>query len=295
MKKRLNGRIRHLLIFTAPALISFVLIMLIPMCITFFYSLTNWNGLDPGFKIVGFDNFIEAFVDDYGFRDSIFFTLKYAFILVVLQNVIALLLAVFIDRIKKGKTLLRTALFMPNMISFVIGAFIWSFIFLNVLPTVAKSVTVLHFLDQSWLGDSTLAFWAIVVVSLWTGIGYMMIIYLAALQNIPKEIIEQSKIDGANSFKRFFHITLPMIVPAVTVCFFLTLNGAFKQFDLIYALTNGGPGKSTRVLALDIYLEAFSSNYRYGYANAKAIILFAFVLIITLIQLKIFKKREIQL
>ncbi|MBN1797673.1 MAG: sugar ABC transporter permease [Spirochaetales bacterium] len=284
-----------LLVFVSPALIAFILIMLIPMCITFFYSLTDWNGLNPEYNIVGFQNFIEAVADDYGFRNSIFFTFKYAVVMVVLQNTIALLLALLVNRIKKGKTLLRTALFMPNMISFVIGAFIWSFIFLQVLPTIAKSVYALRFLDQSWLGDSTLAFWSIVIVSLWTGIGYTMIIYLAALQNIPKEIIEQSKIDGANTFKRFIHITLPMIVPAITVCLFITMNGAFKQFDLVYALTNGGPGKSTRVLALDIYLEAFSSNYRYGYANAKAIILFFVVLFLTLVQLKVLKKREIQL
>ncbi len=295
MIEKMKKQILPLLIFVSPALISFILIMLIPMCITFFYSLTDWNGLNPEFNIVGFENFIEAVVDDYGFRNSIFFTFKYAIVMVILQNSIALLLALLVNRIKKGKTLLRTALFMPNIISFVIGAFIWSFIFLQVLPTIAKSVYALKFLDQSWLGDSTLAFWSIVIVSLWTGIGYTMIIYLAALQNIPKEIIEQSKIDGANSFKRFIYITLPMIVPAITVCLFITMNGAFKQFDLVYALTNGGPGKSTRVLALDIYLEAFSSNYRYGYANAKAIVLFFVVLIITLVQLKVFKKREIQL
>jgi raffinose/stachyose/melibiose transport system permease protein len=295
MIKKMRKQILPLLIFVAPALISFILIMLIPMGITFFYSLTDWNGLNPEFSIVGFDNFIEAVADDYGFRDSIFFTFKYAVVMVILQNAIALALALLVNRIKKGRTLLRTALFMPNMISFVIGAFVWSFIFLQVLPTVAKSIYTLRFLDQSWLGNSTLAFWSIVIVSLWTGIGYNMIIYLAALQNIPKEIIEQARIDGANTFKRFIHITLPMIVPAITVCLFITMNGAFKQFDLVYALTNGGPGKSTRVLALDIYLEAFSSNYRYGYANAKAIILFFVVLIITLLQLKVFKKREIQL
>jgi raffinose/stachyose/melibiose transport system permease protein len=291
----IKKHLRSLLIFVAPALISFILIMIIPMCTTFYYSMTDWNGLNPTFKFVGFDNFIEAVIDDFGFRNSIFFSLKYAIAMVILQNVIALALAVFIDRIKKGKTLFKTTLFLPNMISFIIGAFIWSFIFLNVLPSIGRSVLLLNFLDQSWLGNASLGFWAIVAVSLWTGIGYMMIIYLAALQNIPKEIIEQAKIDGANSLQRFFHITLPLIVPSITVCLFLTLNGAFKQFDLVYALTNGGPGKSTRVLALDIYLEAFSSNYRYGYANAKAIVLFIFVLVITLIQLRILKKREIQL
>jgi raffinose/stachyose/melibiose transport system permease protein len=284
-----------LLLFVAPALISFILIMIIPMCITVFYSLTDWNGLNPDYEIVGISNFLEAFVDDYGFRDSFFFTLKYAIVMVILQNAMALFLAIFIDKIRKAKILLRTAVFMPNMISFIIGGFIWCFVFLNVLPDVGKNVPLLGFLDQSWLGNSTLAFWAIVVVSLWTGIGYMMIIYLAALQNIPKEIIEHSTIDGVNALQRFFHITLPMIVPAFTVCFFLTLNGAFKQFDLIYALTFGGPGKSTRTIAFDIYAEAFSSNFRYGYANAKSVILFIVVLAITLFQLRILKKREIQL
>lgn len=296
MKAGKTGKnIVSLLVFVGPALVLFLVVMVIPMGVTFYYSLTNWNGLNPDYKFVGFSNFAEAFVDDMGFRNTFFFTLKYALAMVVLQNAIALGLAVCIDRIKKGKTLLKTAVFMPNMISFVIGGFIWCFIFLNVLPSAGRSVPLLGFLDQSWLGNSTLAFWSILVVSLWTGVGYMMIIYLAALQNIPKEIVEQATIDGANARQRFFRITLPMILPAFTVCFFLTLNGAFKQFDLIYALTFGGPGKSTRVIALDIYFEAFSSNYRYGYANAKSIILFIVVLIVTLVQLRVLKKREVQL
>jgi raffinose/stachyose/melibiose transport system permease protein len=131
-------------------------------------------------------------------------------------------------------------------------------------------------------------------VSLWQGIGYMMVIYMAALQGVPKQLKEAAMIDGANAFQRIIHVVLPMIMHAITICSFLTLNGAFKVFDVVYALTQGGPGTSTQVMALNIYEEAFSNNFRFGYANAKAMILFLVVLIITLIQVRILKRKEVE-
>jgi raffinose/stachyose/melibiose transport system permease protein len=131
-------------------------------------------------------------------------------------------------------------------------------------------------------------------VSLWQGIGYMMVIYMAALQGVPKQLKEAAMIDGANAYQRIIHVVLPMIMHAITICSFLTLNGAFKVFDVVYALTQGGPGTSTQVMALNIYEEAFSNNFRFGYANAKAMILFLVVLIITLIQVRILKRKEVE-
>ena len=282
-----------LALFVAPALIIYCIFLVIPMLGGIFYSFTDWNGLNPDFNFIGLQNYIEALTDDVNFKNSTVFTFKYAFVVLIIQNVVALLLALLIESKSKSKGMFRTIFFMPNMLSMIIGSFIWTFIFAKVLPEIA-SKTFLTFLDQSWLGDPHLAFYSILITSLWVGIGYMMIIYMAALQGVPQELQEAAIIDGANRFRVFFHVTLPMIMHAVTICLFLTISSAFKIFDTVYALTGGGPGRETQVMSLDIYEEAFSNNFRFGYADAKAIILFLIVLIITLIQLHIMKKKEVE-
>jgi raffinose/stachyose/melibiose transport system permease protein len=258
-----------------------------------FYSFTDWNALSQTYSFVGFSNYIEAFKDDPDFRHSFFFTLKYTAFMFVFQNVIALLLALFIETRVRTKGFFRTLFFMPNMLSLIISALMFSFIFSNVLPELSQKA-MLHFLDQPWIGDARFSFYSILIVSLWHGIGYMMVIYMAALQGVPSHLKEAAMIDGANPFQRLIHITIPMIMHAITICAFLTLNGAFKVFDVVYALTAGGPGRSTQVMALNIYEEAFSNNFRYGYANAKAMILFFIVLVITLIQTRMLKKKEVE-
>ncbi|MMZ63233.1 Lactose transport system permease protein LacF [compost metagenome] len=182
---------------------------------------------------------------------------------------------------------------MPNMISVIISAFMWTFIFSQVLPQLAEK-TGLALLDQLWIGDPSVSFYSILIVSLWNGVGYMMIIYLAALQGVPQSIKEAALIDGATPLQSFRHVTMPLISHAVTICFFLTLNGAFKVFEVVYGLTGGGPGRSTQVITMNIYEEAFSNNFRYGYASAKSVILFVIVLIITFIQIGAMKKREVE-
>ncbi|AGA56676.1 permease component of ABC-type sugar transporter [Thermobacillus composti KWC4] len=282
-----------LLLFVAPAFICYLVFLLIPTFGGMYYSLTDWNGLNRTYSFVGLGNFVEALRDDRYFTDSIRFTLKYVLFMVVLQNVFALLFAVFIESRKKLKTFFRTIFFMPNMISVIISAFMWTFVFSQVLPQLAVK-TGLTFLDQSWIGDPKFSFFSILAVSLWNGVGYMMIIYMAGLQGVPEQVKEAAMIDGATPLQTFFKVTLPMITHAITICLFMTLNSAFKVFEVVYGLTGGGPGRSTQVMALNIYEEAFSNNFRYGYASAKAIILFLMVLIITVIQVSVLKKREVE-
>jgi len=282
-----------LLAFTAPALIFYIAFLLIPMLGAFYYSFTDWNGLNRDYDLIGFANFVEVFKDDPDFVNSLLFTLKYVVVMVVLQNVLALFLAVLIESRTRSKGLFRTLFFMPNMISVIISAFMWTFIFSQVLPQIAEK-TVFTFLNQSWIGDPNFSFYSILIVSLWNGVGYMMIIYLAGLQGVPQSLKEAAVIDGANAWQRFRSVTLPMITPAITICLFLTLNSSFKVFEVVYGLTGGGPGRSTQVVTMNIYEEAFSNNFRYGYASAKSIILFAMVLILTLIQVSITKKREVE-
>jgi raffinose/stachyose/melibiose transport system permease protein len=282
-----------LLAFTAPALIFYAIFLLIPTISGMYYSFTDWNGLNPNYNFIGLGNFVESLKEDPDFLNSLWFTLKYVLVMIVLQNVLALVLAVLIESRTRSKGFFRTIFFMPNMISTIISAFMWTFVFSSVLPQIAEK-TAIAFLGQSWLGDPKVSFFSIIIVSLWNGVGYMMIIYLAALQGVPQSLKEAAIIDGANAFQTLRSVTLPMITHAITICFFLTLNGAFKVYEVVYGLTGGGPGRSTQVITMNIYEEAFSNNFRYGYASAKSVILFAIVLIFTLIQLRVMKKREVE-
>jgi raffinose/stachyose/melibiose transport system permease protein len=286
-------KIQSLLIFIAPAFILYTTFLVIPMIGGIIYSFTDWNGLNLSYHFVGLKNFIEALKEDTDFVKSILFTFKYAIFIIILQNILALLLAVIIESKRKSKTIFRTIFFMPNMISMIIGSFVWTFILTMVLPEIAAK-TPFKFLDQSWTGDPRISFYSILIVSLWAGVGYMMLIYMAALQGVPQELKEAAIIDGASTFQTFFKVTLPMIMHAITICFFLTLNAGFKVFDVVYALTNGGPGRMTEVMTLNIYNEAFSNNFRFGYASTKSMILFLIILAITLFQLGIMKKREVE-
>ncbi|WP_328801682.1 sugar ABC transporter permease [Paenibacillus sp. LX16] len=282
-----------LLAFTAPALIFYAIFLLIPTISGMYYSFTDWNGLNPNYSFIGLGNFVESLKEDPDFLNSLWFTLKYVLVMIVLQNALALALAVLIESRTRTKGFFRTIFFMPNMISTIISAFMWTFVFSSVLPQIAEK-TAIAFLGQSWLGDPKVSFFSIIIVSLWNGVGYMMIIYLAALQGVPQSLKEAAIIDGANAFQTLRSVTMPMITHAITICFFLTLNGAFKVYEVVYGLTGGGPGRSTQVITMNIYEEAFSNNFRYGYASAKSVILFAIVLIFTLIQLRVMKKREVE-
>lgn len=282
-----------LLTFVLPAFLFYFLFVLVSASGGIYYSLTNWNLLNRSFDVVGMANYVEALTDDPVFIQALLFTLKYVGAMVVLQNGLALLLAVLVEGRKKDKSFFRTLFFMPNMLSLIIGGFMWMFIFTRVLPYLAEH-TVLKFLDQSWIGDPAFSFYSILILSLWGGVGYLMIIYIAAIQGIPAALLESAAIDGAGPFQVFRHISLPMILPAVTIGIFLTLNSSFKVFDAVYALTGGGPGRATQVVALNIFEEAFNMNNRYGYASAKAMILFLIVFLITMIQLWLMKRRELE-
>ncbi|WP_068505143.1 carbohydrate ABC transporter permease [Paenibacillus kribbensis] len=279
--------------FVTPAFILYALFLLTPTIGGIYYSLTDWDGLNQDYNFIGLGNFVEALRDDPDFVHSLWFTMKYVVFMIVLQNVFALLLAVFIEARRRTKGLFRTVLFMPNMMSMIISAYMWTFVFSQVLPQLAVK-TGLNFIDQSYLGDPKISFFSILVVSLWNGAGYLMIIYLAALQGVPQSLKEAAMIDGATPFQTFRKVTIPMIMHAVTICLFLTLNSAFKVYEVVFGLTGGGPGRATQVITMNIYEEAFSNNFRYGYANAKSVILFIIVLIFTLIQIWITKKKEVE-
>lgn len=282
-----------LLLFVAPAFIVYFIFKLYPTFSGIYYSMTSWNGLSKSKQFAGGDNYIEIFSDT-NFWKSMIFTSKYVVVMLIVANVLALTLAIGIESRSKGRGFFRTLFCMPNMVSMIIGGYMWNFIFTKVLYYMADNWGF-TFLDKSWIGDPRYAFIAIVIVSAWGIVGYLMIIYMAALQGVPQHLIESASLDGATTWQRFWKITLPMIRHSLTICIFWTLNSMFQVFDVIYSLTGGGPGRATQSVAINIYQEAFTGNIRYGYATAKSMVLFLIILIITALQLAVMKRKEQEL
>ena len=215
------------------------------------------------------------------------FSLFCTFFNVIFANLAALLLALALDRNLKSRNILRSVFFLPNILSLIIVAFVWSFIFNRILPSVTGI--------EIWLSNPELAPYLVVFVGVWQGCGYLMIIYLAGLQSIPKEILEVASIDGSRGIQKFFSITLPLLFPAFTICIFWSLANSLKTFDIIFALVgNSSYVTNTTPIVLDIYFDAFSRN-QFGYATAKALLLCLIILFLTSIQLFIMKRKEVEL
>ncbi|MGG4433151.1 sugar ABC transporter permease [Priestia megaterium] len=292
-KKRKNLKnVGLFALFVGPALLAFCVIVLIPFFTGIYYSFTDWNGVNGTINWVGLDNFKYLFTEDKQFQQSFWITTKYTVVAIILTNVVGFVLAIIVTQMLKTRNILRTVFFMPNLIGGLLLGFVWQFIFVKGFASIGQ-ITGISLFELPWLGDAKTAFWGIVIVSVWQGAGYIMLIYTAALQNVPQELIEAAKIDGASRWQILRHITIPMVAPAVTVCLFLTISWSFKVFDVNLSLTNGGPFKSTEMLALNIYTEAFVNN-RYGLGEAKALIFFIVVAAITIIQVTYTKKKEVE-
>lgn len=280
-------------IFVLPVLIPFIIFFIIPFAAGSYYSLFKWNGISTTMEFVGLKNYITLFTADPDFFTSLWFTIRYVVLNVISINIFALILAVILDRKIFARNFLRAAFFMPNVISAIIAGFLWIFIYGQGSQSLL-ALTGLNIFNSDWLGDSKTVIASMVIVAIWQSAGYVMVIYLAGLQSLDVVLLEAAEIDGASGIKKFFYITLPLIMPSITVNLFMTLSQAFRTFDLNIALTNGGPGKASLSLALDIYKEGFSNNAT-GYAAAKAIILFLIVFSITMVQIRYTKSREVQL
>lgn len=279
--------------FIGPAFVVFLFIVLLPFFISILLSFTSWNGQSKA-QWVGLYNYELIFTGVDAFWRYFVFTLKYAFLFVILVNLVGLLLALLLT--SKNVMFIhsvRTMVILPYMVSGLVLGFIWQFIFTKIMPSLGGTLG-LHFLSVSWLGSAQYAFWAMVIVSVWQMAGYIMVIYIAAILNVPAELIESAKIDGAAGLQLFNYIKLPMIMPAVTIGLFYAANIAFKVFDVNFALTNGGPFNSTTSVAMDIYFEAFARGNQ-GLGCAKSMILFIVVAALTLLQLRLTQRKEVQL
>lgn len=274
--------------FILPSVLAMLIVIIIPLITGIVTSLTNSDGYTASF--IGINNYLNLLQDDQ-FIYSLWLTIRFAFVTVIGINVIGLGLALLVTQ-KLGKISLffRTIFFMPNLIGGIILGFIWQFIFIRAFSSLAQTSGLAFF--SSWLADSTTGFWGLVIVFLWQMSGYIMIIYISFLNNIPRDLIEAGRIDGASSWQLFWKVKLPMLAPAFTISLFLTLANAFKVYDMNLALTNGAPYGSTEMIAMNIYNTAFF-QYRQGYAQAKAVVFFVLIAIISLTQVWLTRRKEV--
>lgn len=277
-------------LFLTPVLLSLFLVVIIPLLYGTVYSFTNWNGLKAT-EFLGFQNYIDLFKEE-EFRASLWFTIKFTVVSVILLNFLGLGLALLVTTKIKTNNLLRTIFFMPNLIGGLILGFIWQFIFISAFSSLGELIGAEGL--QGWLSTTETGFWGLVILSSWQWAGYIMIIYIAYLENIPGELLEAAEIDGANAFQRFKHITFPLVAPAFTVSLFLTISHSFKIYDQNLSLTGGGPFNSTQMVAMEIYKTAFSEN-QMALAQSKGIIFLIIVAVVSLTQTYFNKKREVDM
>lgn len=295
LKKHKNtSNLLNEFIFLSPMLCCFVPVVIVSFFIAIYMSLTKWNGISSEKLFIGLQNYIKIITTDKKFFESVLFSAKSTLAITIISNTIGLSLALLVCSLpKKTQSIMRTIFLLPNIMGGIIMGFIWKFIFQKGFPVLAK-LPILSFLQQSWLGRPTPAFWAIVIVAVWQYSGYTMIIYIAGLIGISEDIKDASKIDGCSKIKEFFRVTLPLIMPSITICVFWVMVKTFTMYDLPSALTGGGPFESTMTASMELYAEAFTRN-NYGMGSAKAIIFFFFILIISLLQVKATKSKEVEL
>lgn len=293
MKRQLKKSSNHDIVLESmmilPALVLFLLFVLLPMVGGVFYSVTSWDGLSKTFTFVGAQNYLEIFTNENSI-EPLMNTVVYAFFSTLLINTSALLVAVALDRQLKSGNLLRTVYFLPTVLSPLVVGFIFSFIISVPLTDLGKSLGV-EVMANNLLGSSSWSLYMGIFVTVWRNMGWYMVIYIAGLQTIPRELYEASDIDGASVFHRFFRITIPLIAPAFTINLVLSVSRAFKEYDMIFALTKGGPGISSTLISMSIYRESFI-NRRAGFGSALGIVLFVMILLITLVQIYYLRKRE---
>jgi len=274
---------KYYILFTFPTLLAFLIAFLIPFLAGIYLSFTEFTAVTDA-RWVGLSNYIRAFTEDRFFLNALWFTVRFAVVSVILINVIAFFLAVLLTRNVKGTNLFRTVFFMPNLIGGIILGYIWQLLINGILINFGVDITF----------DAKYGFWGLVVLMNWQMVGYMMIIYIAGIQSISPELIEAAKIDGANTWQILGNVTIPMVMPAVTICTFLTVANSFKLFDQNLALTAGAPDRASAMLALDIFTTFYGRNGYEGVGQAKAVVFFIIVAVIVLLQLKLTRTREVE-
>ena len=273
---------RYFPIFVLPTLIAFSFAFIIPFVMGVYLSFCKFKTITNA-QFVGLDNYIKIFADK-DFVNAFGFTLKFSVVSIVTINVFAFILALALTRKIKGTNLFRTVFFMPNLIGGIILGYIWQ--------QMINAVLLKY--ETTLVANPTYGFWGLIILMNWQMIGYMMIIYVAGLQNVPTDLIEAAEIDGATSLQTLFKVKIQMVMPSITICLFLTVSNSFKLFDQNLALTAGAPSKKTAMLALDIYNTFYGRSGFEGVGQAKAVLFFIVVAVIALGQLVLTRRKEVE-
>ncbi len=271
-------------IFVLPTLLAFAVFFVVPFLMGFALSFTKFKVITD-VTFVGFKNYIKAFTLDNSFFHALGFTSLFTVVSMLTVNVFAFILALMLTKGINGTNFFRSVFFMPNLIGGIVLGYIWNLLINGVL---------MHFFGEDISFNAKYGFWGLVVLTNWQLIGYMMVIYIAGLQNIPTDVLEAASIDGSSPLRTLFKIKIPMVMPSITICMFLTLTNSFKMFDQNLALTNGAPGTDTEMLALNIYKTFYGRSGFQGVGQAKAVIFFILVALIAFVQLKLTNEKEIE-
>lgn len=278
-----NNLKKYFPVFALPTAACFAVAFLIPFAMGLYLSFTKFTTVTNA-QWCGLENYIRAFSQDTTFLNSLWFTVKFTVVSVITVNVIAFFLAMLLCRGIRGTNLFRTVFFMPNLIGGIVLGYIWNLIINGVLAHFGVDITF----------ASKYGFWGLVVLMNWQLIGYMMVIYIAGIQNIPGDLNEAALIDGASHWQTLRYVTIPMVMPSITICMFLTLSNSFKLFDQNLALTAGAPARETEMLALNIYNTFYGRTGFQGVGQAKAVVFFILVAVIAFLQLKFTTQKEVQ-
>lgn len=269
-------------IFLLPITIAFLFAFAVPFVMGVGLSFADFTTVTDA-EWVGFQNYIDAFTSSSDFLHSLGFTALFTVVSIITVNVFSFILALLLTRGIRGTNLFRSVFFMPNLIGGIVLGYIWNLLINAVLSSFGVDITY----------KAEYGFWGLVILTNWQLIGYMMVIYVAGLQNVPNDLIEAAQIDGASPLKTLFSVKIPMVMPSVTICMFLTLTNSFKMFDQNLALTAGAPERETEMIALNIYNTFYGRVGWQGVGQAKAVIFFVIVGILAFLQLKITSSKEV--
>lgn len=276
--------------FAAIPLAIFSIVLVVPFVNGVYYTFTDWDGFETT-KLVGFSNYAKSFQDP-TFWSTLRFTALFVIVSLILVNVVAFGLALIVTSKLRSKNFLRTFFFVPNLVGGVVLGVIWQFIFNSALVALANKYNWELF-KTSWLQDTHKAFWALIIVTVWQSSGYMMIVYITGLISIENDVLEASQIDGASPARTLFTIKIPLMAQAFTIALFLTLRSGFMAYDVNVALTGGGPFRTTELISLHIFQDAFA-NGNFGTGQSKAVVMFLIVALAALVQVTISKRYEVQ-
>jgi raffinose/stachyose/melibiose transport system permease protein len=279
------------LLFLGPTTLFFVMTVVVPFIYGIYLTLNKMDTPSDPMVFSGLLNYVDAFKDS-DFWTSLWLTLRFVIATVFFVNLVGFGLAYLVTSGMRIQNAMRTAYFTPNLIGGLVLGYLWQFVFVQSLPAIGEKLGI-QWLKLGWLGDPHMAFWALVLVTIWQTSGYMMIIFIAGLISIPRDVVEASRIDGAGPFRRLLNVTLPLMVPSFVVTIFLSLKNAFMVYDLNFSLTKGGPFNSTEMVSMHVVNKAFVQS-NYGTGQAEAIVLFVIVAVVTGIQVYSSKKMEVE-